>query len=194
MNKYESLEYLKSLNLPICTYKKFNWYEYNEAIQFANSLREHNLGVGLRTDTITDSSMKYSYPFIKEITNDEIRELLLLYKDKYYYLLSESPDSNTVITQGVVYLMPNRVAIIYANDADIYTCRKAIESPSKLENIKRYIRDWASALDVYTTLRNILVEASKIDNNIFSKRIEWSLFKERGYIFWQISDDISEYL
>jgi hypothetical protein len=189
MKKFESLEYFKSVGLPICRYNKYSYADYDKAIEFANSLRRKGLMVGLRTELTEGNNPGQNCPFIIDISNFQIKYNFMHYKDKYTYLISEAFSPYDVITQGTVYLLCDRKVVIFSNETDKCTCRKAIENPNNGFNVVCRIRNWDSLRDRYSTLRNLLLEACKKDDYIVGKRIEWSLFKRRGYIFWQITSD-----
>ncbi len=191
MKKFESLLCFKQLGLPICQCRKYNWTEVQEATQFAEYLRNSNLDVGLRTELLDSIKTGENCPFIMNITNVQIKDIFMTYRDNYSYIISESPIPGDMITQGTVYLLPDRSVVIHANEIDMCSCRKAIENPSNNNNIKCHIRNWYSVGDYYMQLRNHLVKASIRDDYIIGKRIEWSLFRTRGFIMWQMSDDES---
>lgn len=189
MKKFESLIYFKQLGLPICQCRKYNWTEAQKAMQFAEYLRNHSLGVGLRTELLNSNKTGENCPFVMNITDAQIKDIFITYRDGYSYIISECPRSGDMITQGTVYLLPDRRAIIYSNSIDMYSCRKAIENPSSIYNVEMRVRNWDSSMDDYMILRNMLVAASIRDDFIIGKRLEWSLFRTRGFIMWQMSED-----
>jgi len=192
MRKSDSLNYLKSLGLPICQFKLFWSTQIAQALEYANYLRDSGYSVGLRTDLAYGEDSGMRLPFVKRISNEEIVKIFCKYGDSYVYILSESPGIYNMVSQGVVYLLPDLTALIYANEVDKCSCREAMEGVNSHKNVVEVINSWyCNPNDKYSILRAYLVRAFKKDNNIIGKRIEWSFFKKWGMVFWQLSDDES---
>jgi len=189
MKKYDSLQFFKKLGLHITLCKLFQWNDVGGAIKYAEYLRSLKMYIVLRSELRDGDDPGVNCPFKVDISNDGIINVFKEHKDKYSYLIHEGIEHDRITTQGVAYLLPNRMVSIYANEIDKCTCRKAIENPSNDKNVKLYIRDWNSSDDYYTRVRNILVRASLKDDYIICKRIEWTLIREKRYVFWQITDD-----
>lgn len=193
MRKFESIQYMKSLGLPVCLCKEFTHNQLDEMLSFANYLRQHGYGCGLRSDYTERREAGTGCPFFMNIRDDLIEYLVDKYQDRLTYIISECTPTYTVENQGVAVLLPNRELFIATNPYDRVSCRVAIENPSSDAYVLYHRHDWNSYRlhKRIRILRNYIIRASICDDNVVGKRIEWSWFTDRGLIFWQMSDDSS---
>jgi len=189
MRKFESIQYLKRLGFPVAFCKEFTHDQLTAMLEFANYLRKHGHGCGLRTDyTYTKGT---GCPFFMNVHNDMIEYLVEKYKDSLTYIISECIPPYFILAQGIVYLLPGNRMYVSENTTDKVSCREAIEKPSAPSYVVDFKMGWKTNSPILIYLRRFLINASRKDPEIIGKRIEWTLFERarRGMVFWQLSDD-----
>lgn len=189
MKKFEAHEFLRKAGLPTAICREFKASELPAMLSYADWLRESGYSVGLRTDTLGELAGT-GCPFELFVSNKQLTEIVRKYQNELTYLVYECFSPEYVIVQGVVYLLPTGQALFYVNERDKVTCRAAIEDPYYGSHVRTFVRKSGDSDDHLTKVRAMLLRASRKEQELIGKRIEWTLFGRRGYIFWQANADL----
>jgi len=197
MTKYESVLYLRSLQLPSSPCKYFEALDFKNKtnLDFYNLFKFYNLVktdedyFGIRTED--KRGLGYNYPFYVKGTYDLLRNIIIQDKDNnLYYLIYKYISTSKLKLQGNSYLNYDRTLISYVNSKDKVSNRKAFEDPKCQKNIYKITTNWGDKTNlILSATRLYLIRASLIDTNIVGQRIEWSYFNDLKHIFWQCNTD-----